>query len=71
MQERMATEIADFLMEKLRPLGVLVVIEANQLCIAMRGLRKHDSTTVTSAMRGVMRKPATRMEAFSLLSKPS
>ncbi len=71
LQERMATDIADFLMEKLRPLGVLVVIEANQMCIAMRGLRKHDSTTVTSAMRGVMRKPATRMEAFSLLSKPS
>ena len=71
LQERMATDIADFLMEKLKPLGILVVIEANQLCIAMRGLRKHDSATVTSAMRGVMRKTATRMEAFSLLSKPS
>ncbi|MBC8205145.1 GTP cyclohydrolase I FolE [bacterium] len=69
LQERMATEIADFLVEKLAPLGVLVVIEAKQMCISMRGVRKEDSETITSAMRGVMRKTATRMEAFALLSK--
>lgn len=69
LQERMATDIADFLMNNLKPLGVLVVIEANHMCISMRGERKEESRTVSSAMRGVMRKTATRMEAFSLLSK--
>lgn len=69
LQERMATEIADFLVKMLQPLGILVVIEANQMCIAMRGHRKEKSRTVSSAMRGMMRKTATRMEAFALLSK--
>ena len=69
LQERMATDIADFLVEELHPLGVLVVIEANHMCISMRGLKKEKTKTVTSAMRGMMRKTATRMEAFSLLSK--
>jgi GTP cyclohydrolase I len=69
VQERMATEIADFLMKKLKPLGVIVVIEARHLCIAMQGVRKEASHTISSAMRGVMRKTATRMEALSLLGK--
>ena len=69
VQERMATEIADFLVDKLKPMGVIVIIEARQMCIAMQGERKEASKTISSAMRGVMRKTATRMEALSLLSK--
>jgi GTP cyclohydrolase I len=69
LQEKMATDIADFLMKNLKPLGVLVVIEANHMCISMQGEKKEESRTVSSAMRGVMRKTATRMEAFALISK--
>ncbi len=69
IQERMATDIADFLVRELRPMGILVVIEASHTCVTMRGVRKEGTKMVTSAMRGVMRKTATRMEALSLLSK--
>lgn len=69
LQERMATEIADFLVKELKPLGILVVIEASHICVTMRGVRKEGTKMVTSSMRGVMRKTATRMEALSLLSK--
>lgn len=67
VQERLATDIADLLVQILNPLGVLVVIEAEHLCMTMRGVRKPGSLTVTSAMRGIMRKQATRAEAFSLI----
>jgi len=67
LQERLTTEIADILMEVLNPLGVLVVIEAEHLCMTMRGVKKPGSITTTSAMRGIMRKEATRAEAFSLI----
>lgn len=68
MQERLTAQVADALNERLDPLGVMVVIEAEHLCMSMRGVRKPGATTVTSAVRGVMEsQPATRAEAMSLL----
>lgn len=68
MQERLTAQVADALWEKLDPLGVLVVIEAEHLCMSMRGVRKPGSVTVTSAVRGTMASnSATRAEAMSLL----
>src|SRR5918993_4795660 len=68
VQERMTSQIADALDDVLRPSGVLVVIEAEHLCMAMRGIRKPGSTTVTSAVRGIFRDNApTRSEAMSLI----
>ncbi|WP_456905036.1 GTP cyclohydrolase I FolE [Geodermatophilus sp. SYSU D00703] len=70
VQERMTSQIADALAEVLKPRGVLVVIEAEHLCMAMRGIRKPGSTTVTSAVRGIFRdNPATRSEAMSLVMR--
>ena len=69
IQERLTSEIADLLMARLHPMGLLVVIEAEQLCLSMTGIKKPGHTTVTSAIRGVMRHPATRNEALSLLRK--
>src|SRR4051794_35675485 len=68
VQERMTSQIADALNEVLKPRGVLVVIEAEHLCMAMRGIRKPGATTVTSAVRGIFRDNApTRSEAMSLI----
>jgi GTP cyclohydrolase I len=68
VQERMTSQIADALDGTLQPRGVLVVIEAEHLCMAMRGVRKPGSSTVTSAVRGLFRdNPATRAEAMSLV----
>jgi len=68
VQERMTRQIADSLFEVLKPQGVIVVIEAEHLCMAMRGIRKPGATTVTSAVRGIFREnPATRAEAMSLI----
>lgn len=67
LQERLTTEIADTLVEILKPLGILVVVEAEHLCVSMMGVKKPGTLTVTSAMRGGMRKEATRAEAFSLI----
>lgn len=68
MQERLTAQVADALCERLDPLGVLVVVEAEHLCMSMRGVRKPGATTVTSAVRGTMAKDAaTRAEAMSLL----
>ena len=68
VQERMTSQIADALAEALKPRGVLVVIEAEHLCMAMRGVRKPGAVTVTSAVRGIFRdNPATRSEAMSLV----
>lgn len=68
VQERMTGEIADALVDVLEPRGVLVVVECEHLCMSMRGVRKPGSRTVTSAVRGQMRDPATRAEAMSLVS---
>ncbi len=67
LQERLTAQVADTLMEVLKPKGVLVVIEAEQMCLTMRGLKKHGSVTITSAIRGTLRKDALRKEAFALI----
>jgi len=68
VQERLTTEIADTLDEVLKPKGVLVVIEAEHLCMSMRGVRKPGSLTVTSAVRGLFKtNAATRAEAMGFI----
>lgn len=68
LQERMTSQIADALHEKLNPLGVAVVIEAEHLCMSMRGIKKPGSKTVTSVLRGVFKtNQATRQEVLSLI----
>jgi len=68
VQERLTTQIADTLEKVLRPRGVFVVIEAEHLCMTMRGVRAPGSVTVTSAVRGVFKSDArTRAEAMSLI----
>jgi len=68
VQERLTTQVADIIMKKLKPLGVMVVIEAEHLCMSMRGVKKPGTITVTSAVRGVFKENAkTRHEAMALL----
>ncbi|WP_150461897.1 GTP cyclohydrolase I FolE [Nesterenkonia ebinurensis] len=67
VQEQLTTQIADSLMEHLQPQGVIVVIEAEHLCMSMRGAAKPGAKTVTSAVRGALRSAATRSEAMSLI----
>jgi GTP cyclohydrolase I len=67
VQERLTTQVADALVRLLDPRGVIVVIEAEHLCMSMRGVRKAGSRTMTSAVRGALRNPATRAEAMSLI----
>jgi GTP cyclohydrolase IA len=67
LQERLTTEIAEALMEVLKPQGVLVVIEAEHLCMSIRGVKTPGSFTVTSAVRGIFHKNVTRSEALSLI----
>ena len=68
VQERLTSQIADALVEELGARGVIVVIEAEHLCMSMRGVRKPGSKTITSAVRGQMRAQATRAEAMSLIN---
>ncbi|TSA47848.1 MAG: GTP cyclohydrolase I FolE [Actinomycetales bacterium] len=68
VQERMTSQIADALVEILQPAGVIVIIECEHLCMSMRGVRKTEAKTVTSAVRGKLRDPATRAEAISLIT---
>ena len=69
LQERLTAQIADFLDENLNPMGVAVVVEAEHLCMTMRGARASGAQTRTSALRGTMRSNAkTRAEALSLLT---
>ncbi len=67
VQERLTTQVADALVDELGARGVIVVVEAEHLCMSMRGVHKPGSRTVTSAVRGVMRDGATRAEAMSLI----
>lgn len=67
VQERLTTQVADALERILQPLGSIVVIEAEHLCMAMRGVRKPGAKTVTSAVRGQLVDPATRAEAMALI----
>jgi GTP cyclohydrolase I len=69
VQERMTSQIADAMVEILEPRGVIVIIEAEHLCMSMRGVRKPGAKTVTSAVRGsFLSSESTRLEAMSLLS---
>ena len=69
VQERLTTEIADVIMKKLKPKGVMVVIAAEHLCMSMRGVQKAGAITTTSVVRGVFRSnQKTRQEALSLMS---
>ena len=69
VQERLTTQVADALVEALRPDGVLVMIEAEHLCMSMRGVKKPGALTVTSAVRGLFKSnAATRAEAMSLIT---
>ncbi len=68
VQERLTTQVADALMEILEARGVVVVIEAEHLCMTMRGVRKAGARTVTSAVRGVMHNATTRSEAMALIN---
>ena len=67
VQERLTTQIADSLVRILEPRGAIVIIEAEHLCMSMRGIRKPGSTTLTSAVRGSLLEPATRAEAMALI----
>ena len=68
IQERMTTIIANTIMEKIKPRGVIVIVEAEHLCMSMRGVKKPDTITVTSAVRGLFKdNPASRAEVLSLI----
>lgn len=68
VQERLTTQIADIIMHKLKPQGCMVVIEAEHMCMSMRGVKKPGTMTVTSAVRGVFKKnEKTRSEALALI----
>ena len=70
VQERLTSQVADTLVEQLNPRGVAVVMEAEHLCMTMRGARASGAKTMTSALRGTMRSNAkTRAEAMSLLTE--
>ncbi len=68
VQERLTTQIADIIMSKLKPQGCMVVIEAEHMCMSMRGVRKPGTMTVTSAVRGIFREnEKTRSETLALI----
>jgi GTP cyclohydrolase IA len=70
VQERLTTQLADLIMTKLKPKGAMVIIDAEHLCISMRGVKKSGSRTVTSAVRGIFRtKQSTREELLELIKK--
>jgi GTP cyclohydrolase I len=70
VQERLTSTVADLMMEQLNPYGAAVIIEAEHMCMTMRGVQKPGSLTVTSALRGLFRNDeAARAELFSLIRK--
>jgi GTP cyclohydrolase I len=69
VQERLTTQIADAMVKILDPLGVIVIIDCEHLCMSMRGVKKSHARTTTSAVRGALVNPATRAEASSLITK--
>lgn len=68
VQERLTSQIADSIMRILDPRGAIVIIEAEHMCMSVRGVRKPGAVTTTSVVRGSLRDPATRAEAMSLIS---
>lgn len=72
VQERLTAQLADMIMERLKPKGAMVIIDAEHLCLSMRGIKKPGSRTVTSAVRGIFRsKQSTREEMLELLKRDS
>ncbi len=72
VQERLTAQLADMIMERLKPKGAMVIIDAEHLCLSMRGIKKPGSRTVTSAVRGIFRsKQSTREEMLELLKRES
>jgi GTP cyclohydrolase I len=72
VQERLTTEIAEAIMKKLKPKGIMVVMEAEHMCMTMRGVKKSGSRMITSVVRGIFRTNAkTRAEAMALISQKS
>lgn len=69
VQERLTTQVAEALMTVLEPRGAIVVVECEHLCMSMRGVRKPGARTMTSAVRGQLRDPATRAEVMALILK--
>jgi len=70
VQERLTTQLADLIMDRLKPKGAMVIIDAEHLCISMRGVKKPGSRTVTSAVRGIFRtKQSTREELLELIKR--
>lgn len=70
VQERLTTQIADIIMKKLKPLGCMVVIEAEHLCMSFRGVKKPGTLTVTSAVRGIFKEnQKTRSETLALIKE--
>jgi GTP cyclohydrolase I len=70
VQERLTTQLADLIMNKMKPKGAMVIIDAEHLCISMRGVKRPGSRTVTSAVRGLFRtKQSTREELLELIKK--
>jgi GTP cyclohydrolase I len=70
VQERLTTQLADMIMERLKPKGAMVIIDAEHLCMSMRGIKKPGTRTVTSAVRGIFRtKQSTRGELLALIKK--
>jgi GTP cyclohydrolase IA len=67
VQERLTTQVADSLIEILGAAGAIVILDCEHLCMSMRGVRKPEARTVTSAVRGILHNPATRAEAMSLI----
>ena len=71
VQERLTSQVADTMMAKLRPRGVIVVVDCEHMCMAVRGIRKPGARTITSAVRGILQRDArTRAEAMSLILGP-
>jgi GTP cyclohydrolase I len=68
VQERLTSQIADAMVEILNAAGVIVIIDCEHMCMSMRGVRKSEARTVTSAVRGILRDAATRAEAISLIT---
>lgn len=69
-QEVLTSKAANVIRKTIKPKGVLIVTEAEHLCLTIRGIKKPGSMTITSAIRGCMRKDATRAEAFALIKGP-